>query len=99
MEGLAPLPGDCDAEANMINNRGEIVGDSTGVSATGRARTRAVLWIDGQPLDLLTLVPAASGWRRLVFATGINDRGEIVGTGVNQQGIPRAFLLRPHQGN
>ena len=83
----------------MINNRGEIVGDSTGVSATGRARTRAVLWIDGQPLDLLTLVPAASGWRRLVFATGINDRGEIVGTGVNQQGIPRAFLLRPHQGN
>ena len=95
MDGLPPLSDDCDAEADGINNREQIVGSSIGLSATGRQRFRAVIWIDGQPVDLITLVSDASGWRRLVVASAINDRGEIVGTGVNALGIPRAFLLRP----
>ncbi len=96
MQGLPPLAGDCDAEATAINNRGQVVGSSIGLSATGQFMERAVIWIDGQLIDLSTLIPSSSGWTRLIFGNGINDEGEIVGFGTNPQKIGRAFLLRPH---
>ena len=43
--------------------------------------------------DLNSLVPASSGWT-LVRATGINDRGQIIGVG-QHNGKSEAFLLTP----
>jgi uncharacterized membrane protein len=94
MRGLPPLAGDCDAQANMGNIFGTIVGNSFGMAADGSEVTHAVLWRNGKTVDLTTLLPRGSGWK-LTDAAGINDLGEIVGTGINPQGITRAFLLRP----
>jgi hypothetical protein len=52
-----------------------------------------VLFEDGRVIDLNTLLPANSG-RTLTEARDINDRGQIVGTGV-VNGRQRAFLLTP----
>ena len=76
--------------ANAINTAGLIVG---GNSVSGSA-TRAFLWRNGVATDLNTLIPANSGWT-LNFASGINDRGQIVGWGVNFTGSIHAFLLTP----
>lgn len=43
---------------------------------------------------LKDLIPPDSGWT-LVSATGINDRGQIVGYGFNPDGQTHAFLLTP----
>jgi len=67
-----------------INNAGLIVGESG---------QHAVLWDGGQMQDLNTLIPADSGWV-LRSARGINNRGQIVGTGTFN-GQTRAFLLAP----
>jgi probable HAF family extracellular repeat protein len=93
MRGLPPLVGDCDAQANMGNVFGTIVGNSMGVAPNGWPVTRAVLWRNGKAVDLTTLLPPGSGWQ-LTFAAGINDLGEIVGSGINPEGIERAFLMR-----
>lgn len=71
--------------ALAINNSGVIVG----VAHPGRA----VVWQDGQMIDLNTLLPLSSGWI-LTAANGINDFGWIVGEGL-YQGNRRAFLLKP----
>jgi probable HAF family extracellular repeat protein len=67
-----------------INNNGQIVGSTNG---------HAFLYEDGQMLDLNLLVSTDSGWL-LGAATGINDLGQIVGTG-DYRGQGRAFLLTP----
>ena len=54
---------------------------------------RAVLFHDGKPYDLNTLISADSGWA-LQFAGSINDRGEIVGWGTIN-GNTHAFLAKP----
>jgi probable HAF family extracellular repeat protein len=43
---------------------------------------------------LKDLIPPDSGWT-LISASGINDRGQIVGYGMNPEGNTRAFLLTP----
>ncbi|OZC04071.1 Ig-like domain-containing protein [Rubricoccus marinus] len=60
--------------------------------ASGAIETRAVLWVDGQTLDLGTIIDVP-GWT-LLEARGINDAGQIAGTGLFN-GQPRAFLLTP----
>ena len=70
--------------ANGLNNKGQIVGTN--------AET-ALLWENGQLVDLNTKIYALSGWR-LKTATAINDKGQIVGAGFTQGGL-RAFLLTP----
>jgi probable HAF family extracellular repeat protein len=97
MRGLPPLAGDCDAFAFTLNNRGQVVGSSFGVSATGEFLNRPVIWSNDQAIDLNTLIPASSGWT-LLGAFGINDGGEIVGRGINPEGNIHAFLLRPQFG-
>jgi uncharacterized membrane protein len=97
MRGLPPLAGDCDAFAVSLNNRGQVVGTSFGVSATGEFMRHLVIWINDQAIDLTTLIPASSGWT-LLSVSGINDGGEIVGRGINPEGNLRAFLLRPQLG-
>jgi hypothetical protein len=97
MRALPPLAGDCDALAQSLNNHGEVVGVSFGASATGEVIQRPVIWINNQAIDLTTLIPASSGWT-LLNANRINDFGEIVGFGINPQGMKHAFHLRPTPG-
>jgi probable HAF family extracellular repeat protein len=81
--------------AHAINNQGQIVGE--GASLEDANQYRALYWFHGQLLDLNTLLPADSGWI-LRSATGINDLGQIVGTGAYQDQT-RAFILSPIQDN
>lgn len=88
---LGTLPDRPSSVACGVNSTGQIVGyaepqpDSTD--------KRAVLWRGGQVLDLNTLLPAHSGWV-LTEARAVNDRGQIVGSGI-WNGHARAFLLTP----
>jgi probable HAF family extracellular repeat protein len=97
---LGFLAGDCYSEAWSINKRGQVGGTSV---ACDLSLWRAFLWEDGAMVDLNSLIPAGSSLQ-LVYAVGINDRGEIAGNGVLQgvyTGIPeqdtmsRAFVLIP----
>lgn len=86
--GLEPLPGlpvppkgsgHPDFPQNVaasINDLGQIVGTSTPVIG----RPRAVLWEAGQVLDLNSTIPATGVWE-LSSADGINEAGQIVGSG------------------
>jgi probable HAF family extracellular repeat protein len=72
--------------ARDINNRGDIVGGSDGPDGQ-----RAVLWRDGQMIDLGTLGGRGS------FAYAINDRGQIVGTSTTATGQMHGFLWQDGQ--
>jgi probable HAF family extracellular repeat protein len=74
-----------------VNNKGQVVGwSSTDAADTIR---HAVIWDNGVARDLNALIPADSGWV-LKMATGINERGQILGEGV-QNGASRLFVLTP----
>jgi probable HAF family extracellular repeat protein len=74
---------------HTINNSGQVVGFSAGADGP-----HAFLWEHSEMFDLNNLIPPDSGWV-LQFSVSINDRGEIVGWGVNSNGETHAFLLRP----
>jgi probable HAF family extracellular repeat protein len=95
MTDLGTLPGDPCSFSQAINSKGQMVGESQGVCFPQASRTRAFLWENGGPmLDLNTLIPSGSGLQ-LVGAVDINDRGEIVGSGVLPNGDFHAILLIP----
>jgi probable HAF family extracellular repeat protein len=85
------------SDAEAINIRGQVVGHYGSNTYEG-----AFLWEDGQLIDLNSLIPDDSGWT-LHEATGINRRGQIVGTGSHivetapgeHASVQRAFLLTP----
>jgi hypothetical protein len=66
-----------------------MVGESTDADGVDHA----ILIDDGKVIDLNDRIPAGSGWE-LLFATGINERGQIAGTGF-LNGQVRGFLLTP----
>jgi probable HAF family extracellular repeat protein len=77
------------SSASAVNNLGQVVGDSNG---------RAVVTdlYGGPMVDLNTLIPSDSGWDHLFTADGINDAGQIVGTGqLPGYDIIHAYLLSP----
>jgi probable HAF family extracellular repeat protein len=80
------------SNASAINNLGQVVGDSL----TASGDRHAFLYESGVMLDLNNLIPAIGF--TLNYASGINDKGQIVaGTDFNPQ-VPRpafAFLLTP----
>lgn len=80
LRDLGPLG--INGSVRAINNQGEIV---------GRTDSGAFLYSNGKLLELNSLIPPGSNWH-LVEATGINDKGQIVGNG-QYQGQYRAFLL------
>jgi probable HAF family extracellular repeat protein len=83
---LGTLPGDTTSYPNSINNKGQIVGGGS----------RAILWNNGGLTDLNTLVPGPPfSPLYLLFASDINDRGEIVGQGLAINGELHAFLAIP----
>ena len=83
-QDLGTLPGDLSSQALGINAAGQVVGWSG---------SRAFLWQAGTMADLNGLIPHDFGWV-LARATGINDAGQIVGSGLID-GQRRAFLLTP----
>lgn len=84
--GDAPM---ATSRANGINDLGIAVGQSQ-----AGQEEHAVLWQDGQILDLNSLLPPDSKWDLLRTAESINEQGWIVGTGLID-GKERAFLLQP----
>lgn len=79
------------SRANDINEIGLIVGHVSSFRGFSTIDGRAVLWHDGDPVDLNDLLPEGSTWV-LHSAEGVNDRGEIVGFG-RLDGQLRSFLL------
>jgi probable HAF family extracellular repeat protein len=87
----------CGGNAGSINAHSQVVG----FVFKCQPRFRAFLWEAGSIVDLNTLIPHGSALR-LAFASAINDRGEIDGTGV-PPGVPtkdaitrgHAYLLIP----
>ena len=73
------------------NNANQVVGWSEISSTVG---LRAFIWDGSQMMNLNDLIPEDSGWI-LEEAKDINERGQIVGYGLNPEGIQRAFLLTP----
>ncbi|MCW3095228.1 MAG: hypothetical protein JWL77_846 [Chthonomonadaceae bacterium] len=89
MIDLGLLPHQSRSEAHGINNLGDIVG---GAGEDVRD-SHAFLYRHHKMIDVNSFLPADSGWV-LTQANGINDRGQIVGSGI-YQGKKRAFLLSP----
>ena len=93
MKDLGTLPGDTRSIAWGINNRGQIVGLSTG----GANGSHAVIWQNGVPVDLNSLIP--NGALTLTYANDINDSGEIVGGASNATtGLQPGFVALPAKG-
>lgn len=89
MTELPAFPGGTLAAARAINNQGQIVGNARQpIPNTTSELQKAVLWQDGQPLNLETLAPPPLG-QGYIDAVGINNRGEIIVRG------GKAYLLRP----
>ncbi|HYF37798.1 MAG TPA: choice-of-anchor M domain-containing protein, partial [Prosthecobacter sp.] len=75
--------------ANDVNESGLVVGNSQRIAGSPAVAT---IWKDGAAIDLNSWLPPGSGWV-LTNADGINDRGDITGTGTFG-GASRAFLLQ-----
>lgn len=79
--------------AYALNDEGQIVGQAD-VSLRDQS-LRAVLWQNGTMTDLNKVIDARSGWT-LEEARGINERGQICGTGTFG-GRCDAFLITPEK--
>jgi probable HAF family extracellular repeat protein len=78
--------------AAEINDAGEIVG----ISIDHAGNLRAVYWHNGTPIDLNTQVAASNLY--LLWASDINDHGEIAGWGVDSStGEIHTFLAIPNR--
>lgn len=99
MIDLGVLPTGNSSQGNGINGRGEVVGGSDifipsnlGFGPPGTYVSHGFLYSNGQLQDLNDLIPANSGWV-LGAASGINNRGEIAGTGTIN-GETHGYLLK-----
>jgi probable HAF family extracellular repeat protein len=74
---------------SAINDRGQVVGHASGLGSDPRApwtRTHAVLWEDGQEIDLGTFGGEYAN------ASDINNAGQVVGQAQDAEGNIHAFL-------
>ncbi len=101
---LGTLPADKSSAALGINNSGAVVGYSTPQTPDialffaplleiASASSHAFVYTNGVLYDLNRQLVNGSGWQ-LASAAGINNAGQIVGTGIIQQ-QQHAFLLTP----
>jgi probable HAF family extracellular repeat protein len=91
MTDLGALPGSAISQANFINSRSQIVGDSTPCDFSA---ITAFLWENGSLADLNTLISPSTPI--FVFtASFISDQGEIAAFGALANGDQRAVLLIP----
>ncbi len=88
---IPPLPGDTNSIAYAINDSGQVVGQSFG----GPEGSRAFIWQNGTSYDLNGFLPAGSSLY-LIYAEGIDARGEITGQAcVADDGVCAAPALTP----
>lgn len=86
--------GGFNSSARDINNASQVVGSSD-ISYFQNGGRHAFLWQNGSMIDLALLPEVqAAGWDRLEWASAINERGQIVGTGI-RDGVVHGFLLTP----
>jgi len=76
------------AVPTSINSSGVIAG-----YYLGTAESRAAIWVNHRMIDLNLVIPAGTDWT-LLQASGINDRGQIIGRG-RYHGRDVGFLLTP----
>lgn len=80
--------------AHAINSHGHTVGQAQGVGSSGIAVGRFGGFATDAPVqDLNSMLPPLTPWT-LTSATGINDRGEIVGRG-DVGGFIHSFVMQP----
>jgi probable HAF family extracellular repeat protein len=84
------------SRALAINNRGQVVGWTMGVSGN----PVAFIWVPGWTTirELKSCLPESeqSNWSTLTVATGISDDGTVVGYGtINGSAYTSAFAVRP----
>jgi probable HAF family extracellular repeat protein len=79
------------SSASAINGHGLIVGSAQPAPFVDHAM---VAMVGGSVEDLNALINPSLGWT-LLYATGINNEGQIVGQGENPEGQYHAFLLTP----
>jgi probable HAF family extracellular repeat protein len=89
MADLGVLAGDRYASAVAINDSGTIVG----YSHDGATRFHVFIYVDGAMHDLSNLLRGNQGWQ-LLSAAGINEAGQIVGSGL-RHGKQHGFMLTP----
>lgn len=75
-------------------NGGKALAINNHAVAVGFTDKGAVIWNNGETNYLFDLLKNPDGWELLADATDINDRGEIVGSGI-YKGKQTAFLLTP----
>lgn len=94
VDDLGVLPGQARSQALGINNRGQVVGQSSG----GQSGRRAFLWEGGELIDLNDFVdPDYEG--TLLTAGHINDAGVITGVALDPATAAEvAFVARPTGG-
>lgn len=106
MHDLGLLPGRLQSYAVDVNNSGVGIGvanDNTTFSGNTSANGLAFIWTEDAGMrNLVDLVDSTGDGWRLYLVGGINDRGQIVGTGLydpdGDGGVPavkRGFLLNP----
>ncbi|MBN1345420.1 MAG: DUF3466 family protein [Phycisphaerae bacterium] len=91
MTDLGGLEGWHYLEPHAINDAGQIVGTA---NDDYFSLFEALFWEDGVMYLLDDLLPPDSGWD-LLYASDINESGQIVGWGINPDGIGRGFLMTP----
>jgi probable HAF family extracellular repeat protein len=98
-----PTPGyNTYSGAEGINALGQVVGysDTSPANITPGCLSgsrHAVLYSNGTLTDLNLVIGTGSGWC-LQYASAINDRGQIAGSGINPDGYLHAYLLTPVAG-
>jgi probable HAF family extracellular repeat protein len=90
MIDLGSVDGDPNSTAYAVNNRDQVVGDSSG--------GHAWLWQNGTIRDLNTLIAPGSGLS-VQSAAAINDSGVIYGTAGLPNGDQHVYLLVPNTRN
>jgi probable HAF family extracellular repeat protein len=89
MRDLGTLPGDAGSVGSAINDLGQIVG----ASVDNDGNPRGYLWQNGVMMDFNTLVGESPMF--ILFTSGINNHGEIVGFGATDAGDVHAFVATP----
>jgi uncharacterized membrane protein len=91
MADLGALAGSPISQANFVNSRSQVVGDSMPCDFSA---VTAFLWENGSLVDLNTLIPPSTPF--FVFtASFISDQGEIAAFGALANGDQHAVLLIP----
>ena len=91
---LGTVGGDPCAFAQGINDRGQVVGDSSPSDCVHFDTSRGFLWERGSIVDLNTVIPTNSPLY-IIYAYTINNRGEIAVNGIDANGIEQAAVLIP----